>query len=107
MLSSDVFACVALLIPFFWSLEPRGGNQDDFDDTLKGYYDSIRQGGKIRNGRKRKGKKLGLKNLKPTECSEKSKNGAAFLAVCRGKVCKLVISCNVVSIMHLNLNHFD
>lgn len=69
-------------------LEPRGGNQDDFDDTLKGYYDSIRQGGKTDIGRKRKGKNLGLKNLKATERPEKSKNGAAFLAVCRGKVLK-------------------
>lgn len=67
-------------------VEPRGGNQDDFDDTLKGYYDSIRQGGKTDIGRKKKGKNLGLKNLKATQRPETSKNGAAFLAVCRGKV---------------------
>lgn len=67
-------------------VEPRGGNQDDFDDTLKGYYNSIHQGGRRDVGRKRKGKNLGMKNLKGIDSTEKSKKGAAFLAVCRGKV---------------------
>ncbi|KAL8088437.1 hypothetical protein AgCh_038285 [Apium graveolens] len=67
-------------------VEPRGGNQDNFDDTLKGYYNSIHQGGRRDVGRKRKGKNLGTKNLKVKDSTEKYNKGAAFLAVCRGKV---------------------
>lgn len=76
-------------------VEPRGGNQDDFDDTLKGYYNSIHQGGRRDVGRKRKGKNFGMKNLKEIYSTEKSKKGAAFLAVCRGKVLHLL--CNILS----------
>ncbi|KAK2988222.1 hypothetical protein RJ640_020704, partial [Escallonia rubra] len=67
-------------------VEPRGGNQDDFDSALKGYYDSIRQGHKPVNGRKKRAKKVGLNNHTTLECAENSRKGAAFLAVCRGKV---------------------
>ncbi|CAF1927266.1 unnamed protein product [Brassica napus] len=63
-------------------VEPRGGAQDDFDSVLKGYYDSIR--GKNRLiGRNRRLKKAGLVK---TEFQDDSKKGAAFFAVCRGKV---------------------
>lgn len=85
-----LFLCVSsyvywiLIIPVL--VEPRGGNQDDFDDTLKGYYNSIHQGGKRDVGRKRKGKNLGMRNQKKIDFTEKSEKGAAFLAVCRGKV---------------------
>ncbi|VVA92008.1 unnamed protein product [Arabis nemorensis] len=62
--------------------EPRGGAQDEFDSVLKGYYDSIR--GKNRLiGRNRRAKKAGPVK---TETQDDSKKGAAFLAVCRGKV---------------------
>jgi len=63
--------------------EPRGGAQDEFDSVLKGYYDSIRGKNKI-IGRNRRAKKAGP--IK-TETQDDSKKGAAFLAVCRGKVC--------------------
>ncbi|KAL1219740.1 Regulator of telomere elongation helicase 1 [Cardamine amara subsp. amara] len=63
-------------------VEPRGGAQEEFDSVLKGYYDSIR--GKNRLiGRNRRVKKVGP--IK-TETQDDSKKGAAFLAVCRGKV---------------------
>uniref|UniRef100_M4EAN1 DNA 5'-3' helicase FANCJ n=1 Tax=Brassica campestris TaxID=3711 RepID=M4EAN1_BRACM len=63
-------------------VEPRGGAQDEFDSVLKGYYDSIR--GKNRLiGRNRRLKKAGLVK---TEAQDDSKKGAAFFAVCRGKV---------------------
>lgn len=67
-------------------LEPRGGKQERFNEILKGYYDSISQDVKPEVGRKRKGKNLGLKSLQETESTELSNNGAALLAVCRGKV---------------------
>ncbi|AEE30014.1 RAD3-like DNA-binding helicase protein [Arabidopsis thaliana] len=63
-------------------VEPRGGAQDEFDSVLKGYYDSIRGKNKI-IGRNRRAKKAGP--IK-TETQDDSKKGAAFLAVCRGKV---------------------
>ncbi|XP_024007819.1 Fanconi anemia group J protein homolog [Eutrema salsugineum] len=63
-------------------VEPRGGAQDEFDSVLKGYYDSIR--GKHRMiGRNRRAKKAGLVK---TESQDDFKKGAAFFAVCRGKV---------------------
>ncbi|KFK44187.1 hypothetical protein AALP_AA1G226000 [Arabis alpina] len=63
-------------------VEPRGGAQDEFDSVLKGYYDSI--SGKNRLiGRNRRAKKAGPVK---TETRDDSKKGAAFLAVCRGKV---------------------
>ncbi|XAR61530.1 RNA helicase [Bertholletia excelsa] len=66
-------------------VEPRGGSQEDFEPVLKGYYDSI-QGRKPAIGRNRKGKKIGLTNSDSIDGKPKSKEGAAFLAVCRGKV---------------------
>ncbi|KAF2310235.1 hypothetical protein GH714_007353 [Hevea brasiliensis] len=69
-------------------VEPRGGSQeDDFDSVLKGYHDSIHQRNKHAVGRKRRVKKVDLKHFKAIEPTENSeKGGAAFLAVCRGKV---------------------
>ncbi|XP_023768865.1 uncharacterized protein LOC111917407 [Lactuca sativa] len=62
-------------------VEPRG-SQDDFEQVLSGYYDSIR--GKklaIGNGRRR------VKKVEAISCSKgNDKKGATFLAVCRGKV---------------------
>ncbi|GAB2243535.1 hypothetical protein Droror1_Dr00023663 [Drosera rotundifolia] len=57
-------------------VETRGGSPNEFEQVLKGYYDCIRKRNKPGSGRKRKSKKV---DLVPTE-------GAAFLAVCRGKV---------------------
>nr|GMD43590.1 Fanconi anemia group J protein homolog [Ipomoea batatas] len=62
-------------------VEPRG-SQEEFESVLKGYYESIHQGRKPVLGR-RKGRKS-EKNLSGS--SEDNKKGAAFLAVCRGKV---------------------
>ncbi|XP_057986732.1 uncharacterized protein LOC110654397 isoform X2 [Hevea brasiliensis] len=69
-------------------VEPRGGSQeDDFDSVLKGYHDSIHQRNKHAVGRKRRVKKVDLNHFKAIEPTENSeKGGAAFLAVCRGKV---------------------
>lgn len=67
-------------------LEPRGG-QEEFESVLKGYYSSINQKGKLMMGRKKKAKKSALSDSNPHEVSdENKKEGAAFLAVCRGKV---------------------
>lgn len=51
--------------------EPRGGNQDDFELVLKAYYE------------KNLGKYRGHA-MEPSR--DTKKKGAAFLAVCRGKV---------------------
>ncbi|KAJ6392425.1 hypothetical protein OIU77_026231 [Salix suchowensis] len=68
-------------------VEPRGGNQEDFDSILKGYYDCIRQDNRPALGRKRKVKKVDANHLDGNQLAENSgKGGAAFLAVCRGKV---------------------
>lgn len=68
-------------------VEPRGGNQEDFDSILKGYYDCIRQDNRPALGRKRKVKKVDANHLDGNESADNSgKKGAAFLAVCRGKV---------------------
>uniref|UniRef100_A0A2C9TZF8 Helicase ATP-binding domain-containing protein n=1 Tax=Manihot esculenta TaxID=3983 RepID=A0A2C9TZF8_MANES len=69
-------------------VEPRRGSQeDDFDSVLTGYYDSIHQRTKHTVGKKRKIKKIDQNHLKAAEPTENSqKGGAAFLAVCRGKV---------------------
>ncbi|KAI8549287.1 hypothetical protein RHMOL_Rhmol06G0014000 [Rhododendron molle] len=66
--------------------EPRGGSQDDFEPMLKDYYDTISGSKKPAVGRKRRGKKLGLNTCDSVDCAGISKEGAAFLAVCRGKV---------------------
>lgn len=67
------------------SAEPRG-SQDEFELVLKGYYDSIHEGNKPAFGRKRRAKKIKLSHFSAAESPENSKKGAAFLAVCRGKV---------------------
>ncbi|KAF6159788.1 hypothetical protein GIB67_030046 [Kingdonia uniflora] len=67
-------------------VEPRG-NQDDFELVLKGYYNSIRQVKRPGTCKVRRGKKQALNHVNVMETSEYSvKGGAAFLAVCRGKV---------------------
>lgn len=53
---------------------------------MKGYYDSIHKGNKPVLGRKQRAKKIGLNHLNGVESPENSKEGAAFLAVFRGKV---------------------
>ncbi|XP_031391340.1 Fanconi anemia group J protein isoform X2 [Punica granatum] len=68
-------------------LEPRGGNQDDFEPVLKGYCDAVRRGSKPVVPRKKKLKKQDLsQSNKVNSTEELKKEGAAFLAVCRGKV---------------------
>ncbi|CAI0381663.1 unnamed protein product [Linum tenue] len=56
-------------------VEPRGGNQEEFDSLLKGYYKSVSGSEKVPDRTKKGNKKADIK-----------KNGGAFLAVCRGKV---------------------
>lgn len=74
---------------FLWlcfRLEPRGG-QEEFESVLNGYYSSINQRKKPVMGRKKKAKGSALNDSTPHEVSdENKKKGAAFLAVCRGKV---------------------
>ncbi|KAE9617276.1 putative RNA helicase [Lupinus albus] len=68
-------------------VEPRGGNQDDFELVLKGYYDSIHHGKKPASGKKRRIKKFDLNHFYAADSQENSKKGgAALLGVCRGKV---------------------
>ncbi|XP_076944311.1 uncharacterized protein LOC143614894 [Bidens hawaiensis] len=64
-------------------VEPRGG-QDDFEHVLKDYYATICQGNKPMTGRRR-GKKWDANSCNAIKNKGNSK-GAAFLAVCRGKV---------------------
>ncbi|KAL2538076.1 RAD3-like DNA-binding helicase protein [Forsythia ovata] len=67
-------------------VEPRGSSQDGFPRVLKNYYSSIRQStGKV-IGRKIRSKKSDFKNGETVKSPKTTKNGAAFLAVCRGKV---------------------
>ncbi|MED6206845.1 hypothetical protein PIB30_030513, partial [Stylosanthes scabra] len=67
-------------------VEPRAGGQDDFESTLKGYYDSIHHGKKPGSGRKRRSK-VHSNHLHPVDSQEGcKKGGAALLGVCRGKV---------------------
>nr|GMD07502.1 Fanconi anemia group J protein homolog [Ipomoea batatas] len=63
------------------TVQPRG-SQEEFEYVLKGYYEFIHQGSTPVLGRGQ-GKKS-EKNLSGS--SEDNKKGAAFLAVCRGKV---------------------
>lgn len=68
-------------------IEPRGSSQDSFESVLKDYYNTIHQGTRQMYGRRLGGKKLGLKNGKLAAATkDNKKDGAAFLAVCRGKV---------------------
>ncbi|KAE8715589.1 hypothetical protein F3Y22_tig00110163pilonHSYRG00265 [Hibiscus syriacus] len=65
-------------------VEPRGGNQEEFETVLKGYYDSVSQGKKPVIRRKRKTKKIDDYVSESAEVT--NLGGAAFLAVFRGKV---------------------
>ncbi|KAJ7957983.1 Fanconi anemia group J protein-like protein [Quillaja saponaria] len=68
-------------------VEPRGGNQDEFELVLKGYYDSIHCRNNPAVGRKRKVKKVNVNPFNAVDSLRVSKKGgAALLAVCRGKV---------------------
>lgn len=64
--------------------EPRG-SADDFDSVLKGYYDSI-NGKRRTSGRFKHNPKKGIQHPAANESEQSLANGAAFLAVCRGKV---------------------
>ncbi|XP_031740572.1 Fanconi anemia group J protein homolog isoform X2 [Cucumis sativus] len=66
-------------------VEPRGGAQEDFDSILKGYYDTIRLGDNFAIGKKSRGKKVKPNDSYVVGC-ENPKEGAALLAVFRGKV---------------------
>ncbi|XP_071698535.1 uncharacterized protein [Rutidosis leptorrhynchoides] len=61
-------------------VEPRGG-QDDFEQILNSYYDTIHQRNKSVVARRR-----GKKADSNTKSKANSGKGATFLAVCRGKV---------------------
>ncbi|XP_072075269.1 uncharacterized protein [Arachis hypogaea] len=68
-------------------VEPRAGGQDDFETTLKGYYDSIHHGKKLGARRKRRIKEVDSNHSHPVDSQEGfEKGGAALLGVCRGKV---------------------
>ncbi|KAF7829472.1 regulator of telomere elongation helicase 1-like protein isoform X1 [Senna tora] len=68
-------------------VEPRGGNQDDFELTLKGYYNSIHLGNRPTLGKKRRIKKIGFNSFHTFDSSKNSKKGGgALFGVCRGKV---------------------
>ncbi|KAL4278453.1 hypothetical protein GQ457_03G037550 [Hibiscus cannabinus] len=65
-------------------VEPRGGNQEEFETVLKGYYDSVSRGKKPVLRRKRRTKKTDDYESESAEVT--NHGGAAFLAVFRGKV---------------------
>ncbi|PNY05673.1 fanconi anemia group J protein [Trifolium pratense] len=68
-------------------VEPKGSSQDDFELTLKGYYDSIHHDKRPASGRKRRIKKTDLNHFHAVDSLQDSKKGgAALLGVCRGKV---------------------
>ncbi|KAJ3690877.1 hypothetical protein LUZ61_020041 [Rhynchospora tenuis] len=64
-------------------VEPRG-SAEDFDSALKGYYDAI--AGKNKPPSKKTGRKQISKNRVIKNSALVVQKGAAFLAVCRGKV---------------------
>lgn len=67
--------------------EPRGGSQDDFEPVLKGYYNAVHRGCKPVVPRKKRLKKEDLNQSNQMDTAKKlKKDGAAFFAVCRGKV---------------------
>ncbi|XP_050378361.1 uncharacterized protein LOC126795593 [Argentina anserina] len=68
--------------------EPGGGEQEEFEFVLKSYYDSISWGKKPVFGRiKGANKKLTQSSFTAVKCAQKNNiDGAALLAVCRGKV---------------------
>ncbi|GAA0138642.1 DNA helicase [Lithospermum erythrorhizon] len=71
----------------FIFVEPRGGNQEnDFEPMLKDYYNTIRGGNNVITGRKKRGKKLDPDTTIAMSSPITTNKGAAFLAVCRGKV---------------------
>ncbi|OVA09158.1 ATP-dependent helicase [Macleaya cordata] len=76
------FPCYKLMEKLQKPWEPRG-NQDSFDFILKGYYNSISQGKKPAPCKIKRGKKRGLRHFYTQETCN---GGAAFLAVCRGKL---------------------
>ena len=84
-----VHAWVSLVRLKIWSsgicAEPRGGNQEEFENVLEGYYDSVSQAKKPAFGRKRRMKKTDDNVIESTKFTDRE--GAAFLAVFRGKVC--------------------
>ncbi|KAK3427328.1 hypothetical protein EUGRSUZ_F03572 [Eucalyptus grandis] len=67
-------------------VEPRGGNQEGFEPVLKGYHDAIRQGNKVVADKNRRTKRLEHTQSSKVGSSGELKKGAAFLAVCRGKL---------------------
>ncbi|RWW26327.1 hypothetical protein BHE74_00005092 [Ensete ventricosum] len=66
-------------------VEPRGA-VDEFEHVLKGYYEAIRGNTGAPHVKKRLGLMRASKNPSSKECSQNPAKGAAFLAVCRGKV---------------------
>ncbi|XLU78023.1 hypothetical protein S245_001444, partial [Arachis hypogaea] len=62
------------------------GGQDDFETTIKGYYDSIHHGKKPGSQRKRRIKEVNSNHFHPVDSQEGfEKGGAALFGVCRGK----------------------
>ncbi|XP_042384337.1 Fanconi anemia group J protein homolog isoform X1 [Zingiber officinale] len=66
-------------------VEPRGAT-DEFDSLLRGYYDAIRGSTKVVHEKSRLGSRRTIKQPCSKVCSQNTPRGAAFLAVCRGKV---------------------
>ncbi|KAL1099865.1 hypothetical protein V6Z11_D05G189700 [Gossypium hirsutum] len=65
-------------------VEPRGGNQEEFETVLKGYYNSVSRVKKPVLRKKRRIKRTDDNVVESAEVT--SPRGAAFLAVFRGKV---------------------
>lgn len=70
-----------------WSIAEPRGNVDDFEVTLKSYFDSISGNDIIAHGKIKERQKRNLKRLHGMYLKGSAKRrGAALLAVCRGKV---------------------
>ncbi|WOL05316.1 hypothetical protein Cni_G14044 [Canna indica] len=65
-------------------IEPRA--TDEFESVLKDYYDAINGNTRVASEKKRLGSKRVSKHPSSKVCLQNSSSGAAFLAVCRGKV---------------------
>ncbi|XP_020576572.1 Fanconi anemia group J protein homolog [Phalaenopsis equestris] len=66
-------------------IEPKGST-NEFEPVLRGYYDVISGKSKAFTGKNRLGLKRMLKHSSFKESHQNLNKGAAFLAVCRGKV---------------------
>jgi len=89
--------CCVIFFPFVthstFCPEPRGNN-DQFELVLQGFYNSVNpERAPDRNKKVGAEKKRELKHRGASRSTRRNPGGAAFLAVCRGKVFKIIFCC--------------